>query len=77
MSDADAIRINQIGYYPESVKQFAVVDAETSKFTVIDGENNTVFSGELKDNGTWKVSGEKVFMGDFSTLKQPGTDRIC
>ena len=75
-ADSGAIRINQIGYYPESVKQFLVVDLEASKFDVVDNTNNVVFSGELKDNGTWKSSGEKVMMGDFSTFKTPGTYRM-
>ena len=74
--DSEVIRINQIGYYPESVKQFAVVEVGVSKFTVVDAKNNIVFSGDLKDNGTWKASGEKVLMGDFSTLKKTGAYRI-
>jgi len=75
-TDSGAIRINQIGYYPESVKQFLVVDLKASGFDVIDNENKVVFSGELKDNGTWKSSGEKVMMGDFSALKNAGTYRV-
>ena len=46
--DSDSIRINQIGYYPGSVKQFAVVDIEATKFDVVDTTNQVVFSGELK-----------------------------
>ena len=74
--DSEAIRVNQIGYYPGSVKQFTVVDMEASKYDVIDSTNKIVFSGELKDNGTWETSGEKVLMGDFSALKTPGTYRV-
>jgi len=74
--DSESIRINQIGYYPESVKQFTVVDLDASKFDVVDSTNHVVFSGDLKDNGTWAASGEKVKMGDFSGLKTQGAYRI-
>lgn len=76
ISDADSIRINQIGYYPESVKQFVVVDAGAFKFDVVDVKNRVVFSGELRDNGIWEASGEKVWLGDFSKFKKPGNYRV-
>jgi endoglucanase len=75
-NDSEAIRINQIGFYPGSVKQFTVIDMEASKYDVVDSTNKIVFSGELKENGTWETSGEKVLMGDFSALKTPGTYRV-
>jgi len=75
-SNSEAIRINQIGFYPESVKQFLVADMEAIKFDVIDTSNQAVFSGELKDNGTWETSGEKILMGDFTALKIPGIYRV-
>jgi endoglucanase len=74
--DSEAIRINQIGYYSASVKQFVVADYIASSFDVIDTTNKVIFSGELKDNGTWETSGEKVLMGDFSELKTAGIYRI-
>jgi endoglucanase len=75
-TDSEAIRINQIGFYPGSVKQFTVIDMEASKYDIVDSTNKIVFSGELKDNGTWETSGEKVKLGDFSALKTSGTYRI-
>lgn len=73
---SDNIRINQIGFYPSSVKQFTVVDIEASKFEVLNEKNKVVFSGKLTNNGTWETSGEKVMMGDFSSLKKSGTYTI-
>ena len=66
------IRLNQLGYYPESVKQFAIVDFNASIFDVADLEGNVVFSDSLKDNGTWETSGEAVLLGDFSSFKKTG-----
>ena len=64
---SDAIRINQIGFYPNSVKQFVVADFEASFFKIRNQEGETVFSGDLADNGVWEASGEQVLMGDFSS----------
>jgi len=69
---SDQIRINQIGFYPESVKQFALVDTEAKTFAVVDDDGDKVYEGKLSDNGFWVMSGEKVLMGDFSTYTKPG-----
>lgn len=73
---SDQIRINQIGYYPTSVKEFVVADLEADSFQIIDREQNTVHTGVLADKGIWTTSGEKVLMGDFSELKTPGTYQV-
>ena len=69
---SDRIRINQIGFYPASVKQFTITDTKAAAFKVIDPYNNKVFSGELIDQGTWETSGERVMLGDFSSFSAPG-----
>ena len=69
---SDQIRINQIGFYPSSVKEFTIVDTEASTFKLVDGYKNKVYSGELVDQGTWEASGEKVMLGDFSSFTAPG-----
>lgn len=69
---SDQIRINQLGFYPASIKQFTLIDTEATSFKVVDINNNKVFSGELDDKGTWEASGEKVMLGDFSRLTTPG-----
>ena len=50
---SDQIRINQIGFYPSSVKQFTVVDTDASSFKLVDAYKNKVYAGELVDQGTW------------------------
>lgn len=69
---SDQIRINQIGFYPESVKQFVLVETEAKTFTVVDDDGDKVYEGNLSDNGYWIMSGEKVLMGDFSSFNKPG-----
>jgi len=73
---SDAIRINQIGFYPNSVKQFVVADFEATSFNVVDENNKVVFSGELQNNGIWEASGEKVLLGDFSECVAEGNFKI-
>ncbi len=69
---SDEIQLNQLGYYPKSVKQFAVVDTEAKTFAVVDDDGDKVTKGKLSDNGFWIMSGEKVLMGDFSAFNKPG-----
>lgn len=76
LGTSDSIRLNQIGYYPGSVKEFILVDHTADAFRVIDNRGEVVFNGELQDRGTWDTSGERVMSGDFSDLKTPGTYTI-
>lgn len=75
-TDPVAIRMNQIGFYPKSVKQFVLVNMEASHFDVIDEANKVLYSGKLIDQGVWEPSGEPIFMGDFSDFNQTGEFRI-
>ena len=70
------IRINQIGFYPGSIKEFVLTDHEAGTFQVIDMEGKICQQGELVSRGTWESSGEEVWMGDFTGLDRPGTYRI-
>ncbi|MDX5583622.1 MAG: glycoside hydrolase family 9 protein [Aureibaculum sp.] len=69
----DTIRINQLGFYPTSIKQFMVIDTVATNFEIIDELGGIAFSGTLEDHGTWETSGERVLMGDFSTLREQGS----
>ncbi|MFD1293664.1 glycoside hydrolase family 9 protein [Lutibacter holmesii] len=73
---SEAIRINQVGFYPNSVKQFVVASNNGTNFTIIDAKNEKVFSGELRDEGVWEASGENVLLGDFSKLTAEGNYRV-
>jgi len=73
---SEQIRINQLGYYPKSIKEFVVVDLEATSFQVINAQGKIKHRGELVDRGLWESSGEKVAAGEFSDLNQTGTYRI-
>ncbi|RLD23290.1 MAG: cellulase, partial [Bacteroidetes bacterium] len=73
---SDLIRINQLGYYPASSKEFVAVDSDAESFQLVDEKGKVHFEGTLVGNGTWEASGEKVSLGDFSQFKTPGTYMI-
>lgn len=73
---SEQIRINQVGYYPQSLKEFVVADLEAVSFQVVDDQGKVRQKGQLMDKGTWDASGEKVSAGVFSKLSKPGTYRI-
>ena len=74
--DSGPIRINQLGYYPQSPKEFVAADFVAESYIIVDTQGKVCFKGELTDKGTWNVSGEKVLMGDFTEFKTPGTYMI-
>ncbi len=71
-TNSDKIRINQLGFYPASVKQFLAVDTKASTFRLVRPDGSVAFSGELTDNDTWDASGEHVMLGDFSSFTTSG-----
>jgi len=72
-----AIRINQLGYYPESNKIAVVVFTKASTFEVVNIEDNTVeFSGGMSNEVFWKDAADSVKRCDFSALTKPGRYKI-
>lgn len=72
VKESEKIRLNQLGYYPTSIKQFVVVDEQSTSFEIINEDSEVIFKGNFKDNGEWNASGEKVLIGDFSKLSNIG-----
>lgn len=70
---SDQVRINQLGYYPSSLKEFVVADLEASSFILVNEQGQKVFKGSLKNMGSWDISGEHILMGDFSKFKKEGS----
>ena len=56
--DHSSIRLNQLGYYPGSVKEFVAVDLEADEFRILDETGKSRYRGKLVDAGTWDSSGE-------------------
>jgi endoglucanase len=73
---SDQIRINQVGYYPQSIKEFVVADLDATSFMVLNKEGKVKHKGQLQNKGSWEASGEQVSAGDFSELSKSGTYRI-
>ncbi len=67
-----AIRLNQLGYYPRSVKKVVVVNTKSTKFQIKTVEGNTVYEYILTKGKYWDKSGENVKIADFSDFSLPG-----
>ena len=72
-AQSDAIRLNQVGFYPDGPKTAVVVGAEAGPFVVrpvAGGE--AVFTGSLGVAETWGPSGETVRLAEFDGVAAPG-----
>lgn len=75
--NANLMRFNQIGFYPNAPKVAVIVNAGAGDFSVVDeATGETVFTGTLSDAQTWSLSDERVRRADFSELSQPGDYRL-
>jgi endoglucanase len=71
------ILINQVGYFPGSVK-IALLRVKTDKFEVIDVKTgNTVYQGKPGSCKYWELSGDSVCTADFSKVDKPGKYQLC
>ncbi len=76
-SQNNAIRINQLGYYPMANKIAAIVFTKANTFEVVNVFDGTVaFSGDLSPELFWSDAGDSVKLCDFSNLRLPGTYKI-
>lgn len=70
----EAIRLNQVGFYPSGQKVAAVINASDTGFIIREqSSGDTVYSGSLSPAETWAASGEDVRLADFSDFHQLGT----
>ena len=77
MINSGLIKVNQIGFLPESMKISAIPDVPATTFKIIQaGTNTEVFNGNLGAAATWDASGERVKLADFSSLKVPGEYQV-
>ncbi|KEO72999.1 glycoside hydrolase family 9 protein [Anditalea andensis] len=76
--ETEAIRLNQIGYYPES-KKFAAISAHeaTGTFYLTKADENTpVYEGDLSEAVSSDYSDKKTKLADFSAFTQKGEYRL-
>ncbi len=67
------IRLNQLGFLPNSVKLAAVVNAKIDSFKVMNSDlSDIVFEGELLPAMYYSASDENVRLADFTLMTEPG-----
>lgn len=70
---ADAIRLNQIGFYPAGPKIAIVAAKASGEFYLTPvGQSQHVFKGKLTGPQTSSLSGKQTMVADFSGFQQPG-----
>ncbi|WP_347330720.1 glycoside hydrolase family 9 protein [Marinimicrobium locisalis] len=71
-ADSD-IRVNQLGFLPQSQKLAVVPDVEASAFALVDHQSGeTVYEGNLSTALEWSPAGESISLADFSGWVEPG-----
>jgi endoglucanase len=69
----EAIRVNQIGFYPKSAKFAVAVSATNNVFYLTSSDRkDTVFAGALEAAQTWPHSGETVKLINFTAFEKTG-----
>ena len=69
----DAIRLNQIGFYPDGPKLAIVVETSATVFHIATQDlKDTLFTGDLSSAKKWVYSDENVKQADFSEFKTLG-----
>lgn len=67
------IKLNQLGFMPESAKWAVVPDGAATQFRIINSATGAeIFSGTLSAAARWDASDESVKLADFSSVKTPG-----
>jgi endoglucanase len=69
---SEEIRINQLGFYPLAPKTAVVLANAAQQFTIESSTNQNVYTGTLKPSEKPDLSGQTIYIADFSAFKQPG-----
>ncbi|GAA4462823.1 glycoside hydrolase family 9 protein [Nibrella saemangeumensis] len=71
---SEAIRLNQIGFYPNAPKVAVVVGADAGTFQLMTpDQKKTVYTGTLGEQRQNAISGKTTRLADFSAFKKNGT----
>jgi endoglucanase len=72
-----AIRINQLGYYPDAHKIVPVVFTDAGTFEVVNTADSAVeYSGSLAAPAYWSDAGDSIRLCDFTGLTKTGIYQI-
>lgn len=70
----DLVKSNQVGYYPNSPKIAITPAYDATEFYIKDVETEAiVYLGNLKNGGSYSLSGENVKIADFTNFTRQGT----
>lgn len=76
-SQTGAIRLNQLGYYPDANKFAVVVNARATQFEIVNTQDSLVeFTGSLGSDMYWTEAGDSVKRCDFSVFTKIGTFKL-
>lgn len=67
-----AIRINQIGFYPEGPKTAIVLTNSSAKFHILAPDQKVVFTGNLKQSERPALNGKTTYFSDFTSFSKTG-----
>jgi len=71
------IKINQLGFYPESRKVAVIPGSSVGSFQIVEaGSDKIVYTNNLTEPRHWEYSDEYVSLADFSAFTIPGTYRV-
>ena len=71
------IKLNQVGFYPESPKIAIIPGRISGNFHLVDSETNQiVYTNQVSEQLYWHYSGEYVTQADFSDFERTGTYRV-
>ncbi|OJV15482.1 MAG: cellulase [Dyadobacter sp. 50-39] len=71
---SDAIRLNQVGFYPTAPKMAVIAADGGDAFEIKDSKSGkTVLKGKLGSTLTSQHSGRQTRLADFSQLRKPGS----
>lgn len=76
-SASEDIRLNQLGYHPESRKFAIIIGSDETEFRITnETDGKTVFKGTLSSPQSWSQSGETGRQADFSLFDKTGRYRL-
>ena len=76
-SEVSAVRINQVGFLPGSVKQAVIESDAGDRAQLIDPRTGiAVYEAPLSPPQHWYASGTRVRVADFSAFREPGQYRL-
>ncbi len=67
------IRINQVGFLPESKKLGIIVESDATEFKIFNDSNFEVYAGTLTSSSFWSNADENVKVANFSDFNRHGT----